>query len=217
MVPVIIDESVRIPPDIADLDSFRKWARSNSFPERGLFSYLGGELWVDLSLEQLFSHNQVKARFTARLAELVERESSGYYFSPRSRLSNVNADFSTEPDGIFASNTGVRHLRVQFPGSHDEILGSPDMVLEVISDTSVGKDTRVLRQLYWAAEVTEYWLVDTRKAGASFDILRRGKRGYTVARAQEGWLRSAVFGRSFRLTQQADPLGHPRYTLEMRE
>jgi len=35
-------------------------------------------------------------------------------------------------------------------------------------------------------------------------------------RTQGGWAKSAVFGKSFRLTEQTDPLGHPDYTLAVR-
>jgi len=71
MVPILFEESVRIPADIVDLETFRHWARSEEFPDHGRFSYLRGEMWVDLSQEQLFSHNQVKTRFTAALYGLA--------------------------------------------------------------------------------------------------------------------------------------------------
>lgn len=220
VVPIILPEVGEIPADIRDLEAFRRWARSDEFPEHGWFSYLAGKLWVDLSMEQLFSHNRVKTRFTAVLSNLVEGEGLGYFFSDRVLFSNLDADLSTEADGAFASYGAVHDLRERFiegkKKGYVEVVGSPEMVLEVVSDTSVRKDTQVLRQLYWAAEITEYWLVDAREEAARFDILRHGKRGYTATRSQDGWLRSGVFGRSFRLTQEADPLGHPRYTLEVR-
>jgi Uma2 family endonuclease len=171
-------------------------------------------------MEQFFWHNQVKAEFNLVLGTLVKSEKLGYFLPDGARFSHPDVDLSTQPDGLFVSYDAVQELRVRFiEGSrqgHVEVVGSPEMVLEVISNKSVQKDTKVLRELYWAAEIPEYWLVDARKGAAHFDILRRGKRGYTAARAQEGWLRSGVFGRSFRLTQRADPLGHPRYTLEVK-
>jgi Uma2 family endonuclease len=223
MVPIILAEVGEIPPDIVDLDSFRRWARSDEFPEEGRFSYLHGEIWVDLGMEQLLLHNQdkqVKARFNLVLRDLVGDEKLGYFFPDGTRFSSLDVDLSTQPDGLFVSYDAVQDLRVRFiegaQHGYVEVVGSPEMVLEVVSNKSVQKDTKVLRELYWAAEIPEYWLVDARKGAARFDLLRRGKRGYTAARAQDGWLRSGVFGRSFRLTQQADPLGHPRYTLEVR-
>jgi Uma2 family endonuclease len=90
------------------------------------------------------------------------------------------------------------------------------MVLEVVSDSSVQKDEELLRRAYWEAGVREYWLVDARKTPIRFDILRHGPRGYAAARKQDGWLKSAVFGKSFRLTQAENDLGHPEFTLGLR-
>jgi hypothetical protein len=42
------------------------------------------------------------------------------------------------------------------------------------------------------------------------------QRAYIVAPADDGWLRSAVFGLSFRITQGVDALGLPRFRLEHR-
>jgi Uma2 family endonuclease len=93
---------------------------------------------------------------------------------------------------------------------------SPDMVLEVVSPGSTHKDRVTMRQAYWEAEIREYWVVDALKAPLQFDIFRYTTRGYVATRKQDGWLKSAVFGKSFRLTQQQNALGHPEYTLAVR-
>lgn len=42
-------------------------------------------------------------------------------------------------------------------------------------------------------------------------------KGYVVTRQQAGgWVKSAVFGKSFRLTRQTDEPGQPEYTVEIR-
>ena len=41
-------------------------------------------------------------------------------------------------------------------------------------------------------------------------------KGYVVARKKAEWLKSQVFGKSFRLTRQEDEFGNPEYTLEVR-
>jgi Uma2 family endonuclease len=63
-----------------------------------------------------------------------------------------------------------------------ELEGSPEMVLEVVSETSVHKDTEELRELYWHAGTLEYWLVDARTDATHFDILHYGRKGYTTTR-----------------------------------
>jgi hypothetical protein len=40
-----------------------------------------------------------------------------------------------------------------------------------------------------------------------------GERGYTAVRKNAGWLKSAVFASSFRLSRRDDALGYPEYTL----
>jgi Uma2 family endonuclease len=52
------------------------------------------------------------------------------------------------------------------------------MVLEAVSDSSVRKDLKTLRRAYFRAGIPEYWLIDARKPAVTFDILRRGTRGY---------------------------------------
>src|SRR5205814_3191780 len=101
-------------------------------------------------------------------------------------------------------------------GGYVELEGSPDMVLEVISRSSVHKDTVVLRQAYWESEIREYWLVDVRREPLKFDILRHTAKGYAATRKQDGWIKSAVFGKSFQLTQGKSALGHPEFTLAVR-
>ena len=78
-----------------------------------------------------------------------------------------------------------------------ELLGTVDMVLEVVSPGSVRKDTDTLRQAYWEAGNAEYWLVDARGDRLDFRILKHGSLGYTETRKQAGWLRSTVFARAF--------------------
>lgn len=55
---IVIGDKTRIPSWVKDLESFRRWARSDEYPEHGWFSFLHGVFWVDLSMEQLFTHNQ---------------------------------------------------------------------------------------------------------------------------------------------------------------
>jgi len=73
--------TVRVPPGIVDLASFHRWAESEHFPESGRIMYLKGRVWVDLTMEQLFTHNRVKTRYTSVLDELVESIDLGFYFS----------------------------------------------------------------------------------------------------------------------------------------
>lgn len=54
------DEVIRIPDWVEDLASFRRWVETDEFPETGQIYFLKGEVWVDMSKEQLCSHINVK-------------------------------------------------------------------------------------------------------------------------------------------------------------
>ena len=218
MSTIVLGENIRIPHFVDDLESFRRWARSDEFPERGRFSHLNGELWVDAMPEQLFTHNQVKGEFAIVLGGMMKSDHLGRYFHDRTLLTNAEAGLSTEPDGTLVSYASPKRDRVRLLEAEEgflELEGTPDMVLEVVSSTSVEKDTVVLRELYWQADIPEYWLVDARGDRLQFDILRRRPTGYVATRTQAGWLKSAVFGKSFRLSSRPDELGHPEYTLSV--
>ena len=110
----------------------------------------------------------------------------------------------TEPDAMFASyetfrSGRLRQISGRRPEGVIEVEGTPDMVLEVISRSSVRKDTVDLLDQYWQAGIREYWLIDPRREPIPFDILRHTARGYVATRRQNGWLKSVVFGKSFQL------------------
>jgi Uma2 family endonuclease len=213
-------QQFNVPTWVTDLESFRRWNDSDDFPDEVPIWWLKGKVWIDMSREQIFTHVRVKTKLTMALGLLAEQEHLGLYLTDGVLLSNFAADISGNPDGLFLSNATLASDRIRLiegrEGGFTELQGSPDMVLEIISRSSQQKDDVVLRQAYWEADVPEYWIVDVRKEPIRFDILRHSKRGYTTARKQEGWVKSPVFGRSFRLVVRPGPGGHPDYSLEMR-
>ena len=142
----------------------------------------------------------------------------GLFFSDRMMLTNLDADLASEPDGMFLSNESGESGRATFHEGDDslEVVGTPDMVLEVVSKTSAKKDTEVLRELYWKAGIAEYWLVETRGEVPQLEILRHTSAKYVTTRKQGGWIKSNVFGKSFNLTSKEGRLGVSDFTLALR-
>lgn len=213
------DQPVRVPVWVSDLESFRRWATSDEFPDLGWYSWLDGELWVDPNMERV-GHNLIKSKICAVLTMLVEEQECGTFLTDGMLLTHREAGLSTEPDGSFITTetlTSKRVILVQRENA-TEMVGSPDMVLEVVSRTSKQKDTVVLRDLYWRAGIEEYWLVDTHRDGTVvLEILRHTAKGYVATRRQGEWTRSAVFGRSFRLRSSVDAKTElPIYKLDVR-
>ncbi len=211
---------VTVPEWVTNLTTFERWTESEEFPEVGRIDFLAGEIWIDMSQEQVWEHNQVKAEFFVTLGMLAKTSREGRFFPDGLRIQHPEADLAVVPDGVYILNRTFQTMRVVLAGGGEgrpvRVEGSPDMALEVVSDSSVRKDYERLRELYWEAGVSEYWLVDARGESPSFDILRRTAKGYVASRKQDGWIKSAVFGKSFRLLQEADELGHPTFSLEVR-
>ncbi len=221
MTFVVDDKPVdlAIPDWVNDLESFRRWCDDDDFPEEGRICYLHGRIWIDMSKEQLFSHNDAKSEISGVLRSIVRAGRRGRYFSDGAYLSNETADISNKPDGLFASTGALASERVRVvegkTSGYVELEGTPDMVLEVVSDGSVEKDTVTLLAAYAAARIPEYWLVDARGREIRFDILTLTRGAYRAARKKDGWAYSPVFGHSFRLVAGLED-GYLAFTLEHR-
>ena len=221
-MPTVITEDVHleIPEWVNSLAAFRRWADDEDFPDKGNIWWLNGKVWADMSKEQIFSHLDVKGEYYHVLKWLAKSEKLGRVWPDGLLVTNVSAGFSGKPDLTFVSFAAIEEGRVVLVGGRTsgyiELEGSPDMLLEVVSDSSEFKDCELLLDTYYQAGVLEYWLVDARKDPLSFDIYRRGAKEFTQVRKQSGWLKSSVFGKLFRLTKTIDKTGHPEYTLEVK-
>lgn len=103
------------------------------------------------------------------------------------------------------------------PASRRNPIGSPEIVIEVVSRSSEVKDTEWAMAAYFDSGIQEYWVVDARDEEVlRFDIFKRGKKEFSAARKLDGWVRSAVLGKSFRLVQSEDGPGKPEFALEVR-
>jgi len=212
--------ALTIPDTVRDLTSFRRWVHQASFPEKSRTWWMRKEVWIDMSKEQVFTHNLVRTAVTSELYNLVNRLDLGLLLSDGVLFTNREADLSGNPDLLFISYDSREQERVEliegkFRG-YTEIIGSPDMVLEVVSDSSEEKDVVVLFEDYFTAGIREYWRVDARESPISFEIFKRNSKGFVAARKQAGWLKSAVFGKAFRMVESKDRLGDPKYLLEVR-
>ena len=222
LMPTVITEDVHIeiPEWVNSLAAFRRWADDEDFPDKGNIWWLRGKVWADMSQEQLYSHNLVRTEITSVLHFVKKKDKSGLLFSDGVRVTNVEVGISGKPDLTYVSFESFAEGRViRIEGKSEgyvELEGSPDMLLEVVSKSSVVKDLETLREDYYQAGVSEYWIVDARRSPASLDILKRGPKGFVPTRKQGGWVKSNVFGRSFRLTVTTDKNGDPEYTLEVK-
>jgi Uma2 family endonuclease len=113
---------------------------------------------------------------------------------------------------VFVYNRSAESRRVKrqpgLEGGHVGLIATPDMVLEVVRDSSEIKDKVTLREACWEAGITEHWIVDARGDKLEFEILKRGQKNSIVTRKQNGWSKSTVFGKFFKLLSQQNPRGN---------
>lgn len=223
MASVIFEEQLEIPLGIRSLEDFRRWTRSVDFPERGRIDFVAGHIEVDMQAEELHSHGGVKVAIVAALFAINDEVDLGELFSDSTRIASVPADLSCEPDVVFLTHESIESGRVRYvpkTGQTDryiEIEGGPDLVVEIVSDSSVSKDNVRLPSAYFVAGVREYWLVDARGDELQFQIHCRGNSVFEpVAARDDGYQRSEVFSRWFQLQRSRNRHGHWKYELDDR-
>ncbi|MBY0228641.1 MAG: Uma2 family endonuclease [Gemmataceae bacterium] len=212
---------VTIPASVVDHDSYRAWARSDDYPEKLRTHWIDGALWVDTDMEQLYTHNRIKNVFCSVLMPLADRLGTGEYAGDGMLLTLRDPALTTGPDGLFVLHASRRSGRIALvPNARGigcvELEGTPDMVLEAVSDSSVAKDTVRLEAACLQAGVQEYWRVDARAGRLDFVILRNDGTAWQPCPTPDGWQRSALFGHDFRLRQGTNPFGDPLWFLDVR-
>jgi len=219
---VIFEQDLRIPTDALTLEGFQGWVDSEDFPETGRIDFLAGDVEVEMSPEDLYTHAVVKTAIAARLSNLIVDGDRGEVYIDRTRVVSRQAGLSVEPDVVVVLWESLETGRVlcaesSVDGRSSAIHGAPDVIVEIVSQGSVRKDTVALPARYAQAGVPELWLADARGEELRFSIqsLRDGQ--YVALEPDgEGWLPSPRLGGSFRLLRHPARLGHLRYVLEHR-
>lgn len=202
---------------------FRDWIHSRWYPKRGKFSFLNGVLEAEMSPESLFDHNFVKRAITLTICRICDEEQLGQVYLEGALFINEALKLSSEPDLMFCFWSTLREKRVEYRPYRKskkglvEVHGCPEVVVEIVSNSSVKKDKVLLKQLYFAAGIPEYWLIDARGGRLEFTIFQRSDTEYHPSVSdQEGYRVSQIFDRSFLLERYADPIGEDAFRLRSR-
>ena len=215
-------DRVLVPASVFDHDGFRRWAKSDAFPERVRATFVAGEVLLEMSPESLESHSKVKGAITAALFDFVRERDLGELYPDGVLLTHPEAGLSCEPDLLFVTwetfeKDRVRLIeRAERKAEYIEIEGTPDLVVEIVSDSSVRKDLVLLRNAYLRAGVPEYWLIDARDEVLRFEILENGGDGFRPTAAATEPQESRILRTRFSLTRSRNRLGRFAYRLETR-
>lgn len=218
VAPALNVYGIEIPWTARTLDGFREWVAT--LDEHGpSVSFARGRMHVVMSLQSYDTHEPLVGAINAALRVLAGELDIGRYFFPPSWFTHEPSALSTEPDGFLAlwSSLESNDLRVN-PERRSEMLGRPDMVLEVVSDSSQRKDLVEHVEDYALAGVREYWIADARAEAVSLRILVLGASGrYEDSPADlDGWSRSPIWQRSFRVRRLAERAGLRDFALDIR-
>jgi Uma2 family endonuclease len=213
---------VVVPVRALTIAGFRAWATSPEFPENVRAAFIDQEVFLDMSNEEPRTHVRVKDALVRVIGGLCEEEEKGEFFGDGVLITNEAAGLSNNPDASFYYWKTLRSGKIRYvprenqEGTFQELEGTPDWVAEVVSDSSVMKDYQQLRAAYHRAGVLEYWIIDVRGEETIFQMLYYRKSGYVEAPITDGWQKSRVFKREFRLVRKRTRMNHWDFKLELR-
>jgi Uma2 family endonuclease len=223
MATIVMPEGsvVQIPRWVIDHASFLKWVRSGEVPEDVRLGFIRGDVWIENMPERATAHNRIKTAVSRVVDGLVVRNKLGIFFGDGMMYTSESEGFSCCPDGMFASRATIDAKRVWLTGSkrsgeETELVGTPDLMIEVVSHSSELKDTEWYMTWYWNAGIPEYWVIDGRVGPPDWTVYRRGPRGYRPVRPSDGWTKSKSLGHAYRFVPAEKILGKQTYDFEYR-
>ncbi|MBI4618187.1 MAG: Uma2 family endonuclease [Planctomycetes bacterium] len=206
---------LEIPAGALTLEGFREWVALQG-EDAPRVHYSRGRVHIEMP-QDCVKHGPVVFAINDVLRALTRELDTGRYYEPPTWITDDRSLLSTEPDGFFVSWASLESGRVRInPDRSIELLGRPDMVLEVVSKSSERKDRSELVSDYAGAGVPEYWIADGRTEPLVLRILvLSGEGAYREEPADaEGWSFSPTWGRRFRLVRFLDRAGLTDFRLE---
>ena len=124
------------------------------FPETDLFIYelINGELMRKQAPQPL--HQKVSRRISAAFEDFLKEKPIGdFFYAPIDVFFDDHNN--TQPDLLFITNERSFIIDLQ-----NGIIGAPDLIVEIISPSSIKIDRFDKKETYKKFAVKEYWLID---------------------------------------------------------
>lgn len=118
------------------------------------------------------AHQRTQRRVGRPIDIFVEEHGLGEVFYSPTDVVLSDTDI-VQPDLLFVSQERAHII------TEDNIWGAPDMVIEILSPSTAGRDRTIKRILYARHGVKEYWQVDT--DAKTIAVLMLGDDDYEVA------------------------------------
>ncbi len=147
------------------------------FPENGKrHELIDGEHYMTPAPST--KHQRISRKLLRILDNFVEKNKLGEVFDAPYDIifSDINV---VQPDIIFISNENMRII------TERNVQGSPDLVIEIISEGTRKTDKVIKRRLYEKFGVKEYWIIDP--VVDTLEVYKPTERGYKkVAEYEKG-------------------------------
>ncbi|MGE3799544.1 MAG: Uma2 family endonuclease [Candidatus Kapaibacterium sp.] len=113
-------------------------------------------------------HQSLATKLTMRIAWHVEKKNLGVVFAAPTDVI-LSQENTVQPDILFISKDRKDVIQPH------AIVGSPDLIVEIISPGSIERDRYVKRDLYEQAGVREYWMVDPANRSVEVLVIEEGE------------------------------------------
>jgi Uma2 family endonuclease len=142
------------PPSRMTFEEFMAWAGEDTLAELAQ-----GEIVMMTPASIL--HQDLLKFLTRVLSDYVEVQGLGWVGAAPIAM-RLSPDTAREPDLLFVSNDHLERVKQTY------VDGPADLVIEIVSADSVGRDRGEKYYEYEQAGIAEYWLIDSRTRRAEF-------------------------------------------------
>ncbi|MGI9036086.1 MAG: Uma2 family endonuclease [Pyrinomonadaceae bacterium] len=149
------------PPAANDKISYEEFLKWNG--EKGWYEWVDGKI-IKMSNPTL-KHQDISDFLTAILRFFVEAKNCGRIISAPFQVKFDFRPSGRQPGVMFVSNENLPRLRKTF------VEGTADLIVEIISPESRGRDRGEKFYEYEQAGVKELWLIDADRKQAEFFVL----------------------------------------------
>ncbi|MBU1487842.1 Uma2 family endonuclease [bacterium] len=129
------------------------------------YELIGGEILMVPSPDMF--HQTVSIEIEFRIKQLLEKTGLGRVFDAPCDVV-LSSENIVQPDIIFIARENLSII------TKENIKGSPDLLIEIISKKSAQRDRIIKKRLYEKRGVKEYWLVDPDRKEIEVLTLKEG-------------------------------------------
>ena len=151
-------------------------------PPETLCQLIEGELFMTPSPTTF--HQRISMILENALCDFVERTNSGEVFDAPLDVYLSDRDVY-QPDIIFVSNENKSIIQ-------ERIKGAPDLVMEILSESTGYLDIKTKKKVYEASGIKEYWIVDPMEKSVEIFVLENGRYALNQKVVETGEAKSVL-------------------------